>query len=130
TPDGLWSFAVGEHKAQLAAERIVRWGAWTGVLDDSAAWLADDSWVCGELSLSAAGVALASDWLDVPPLAWNTVRGLVLTPPGTLDNWLALQTQMQAVEGDEDALWLSNGKRLRGIVRWDDASDASVGQTL
>lgn len=130
TPDGQWNFAVGENKTQFAAERIVRWGAWTGLLDDSAVWLADDSLVCGELSLSSAGVALATDWLDVPPLAWNTVRGLVLTPPRTLDNWLALHTQMQAVEGDEDVLWLTNGTRLKGIIRWDDASDASAGQTL
>ena len=130
TPDGEWSFAVGENKTQFAAERIVRWGAWTGVLDNSAVWLADDSLVCGDLSLSATGVALASDWLDVSPLAWNTVRGLVLTPPRTLDNWLVLQTQMQAVEGDEDALWLTNGTRLKGIVRWDDTFDAAAGQTL
>ncbi len=128
--DGRWSFAVGERETQLAAEQIVRWGAWTGALDDSAAWLADDSLVCGELILSASGVALASDWLDVPPLAWNSIRGLVLAPPRTLDNWLVLQAQMQAVDGEEDVLWLANGTRLKGIVRWDDASDSPIGQTL
>lgn len=130
TSDGQWSFAIGDSEMQIDAEQIVRWGAWTGVLDDSAACLADGSVVCGELSLSAAGVALSSDWLDVPPLAWNTVRGLVLAPPRTLDNWLTLQAQMQAVEGEEDVLWLANGTRLRGIVRWDDSSDSPTGQTL
>lgn len=130
TPDGQWSFAVGDRQTLLAAEQIVRWGAWTGVLNDSAAWLGDDSLVCGQLSMSAAGVALSSDWLDVPPLAWNAVRGLVLTPPRTLDNWLTLQAQMQAVDGEGDVLWLADGTRLKGIVRWDDASDSPAGQTL
>lgn len=130
TLEGEWNFAVGKDNTQLAAEQIVRWGAWTGVRDESAVWLADDSWVCGRLSLSATGVGVASDWLDVSPLAWNAVRGLVLAPPRTLNNWLELQTQMLAVQGEEDVLWLTNGTRLTGIVRWDEAFDAPAGQTL
>ena len=125
-----WSFSVAGQETMLPQERLVRWGAWSGVLDDQAVWLSDDSFVCGQVSMSATGTTLTNDWLQVPTLAWNAVRGLVLAPPRTLDNWLALQAQMQSASGEEDMVWLAGGRRLSGIVRVDDARDARGEQTL
>ncbi len=127
---GTWSFEVASQQAKLSAERIVRWGAWSGVLNDQAVWLSDDSFVCGQVDMNATGVVLTNDWLQVPTLAWNAVRGLVVAPPRTLDNWLALQTQMQASSGEEDTVWLVDGRRLSGIVRVDSSRDAQGEQTI
>lgn len=125
-----WSFSVAEKVTKLAPARIVRWGAWSGVLDDQAVWLSDDSFICGEVNIQAAEVTVANDWLQIPTLAWNSIRGLVLIPPRTLNNWLSLSSQMQAASGEEDVVWLKDGKRLSGIVRLDDASDIQGAPTI
>ncbi|MCA9160913.1 MAG: NPCBM/NEW2 domain-containing protein, partial [Planctomycetales bacterium] len=93
-------------------------------------WLSDDSFLCGQVSIDATGVTLTNDWLQAPSLAWKVVRGLVLAPPRTLDNWLALHAQMQSASGEEDRVWLVDGKRLGGIVRVGEARDVRGEPTL
>jgi hypothetical protein len=128
--NGALSFLVAGREATIPAERIVRWGAWSGVLDDQAVWLSDDSFVCGQVSINTTGVTLTNDWLQAPSLAWKLVRGLVLAPPRTLDNWLTLHAQMQSASGEEDRVWLVDGKRLSGIVRVGEARDVRGEPTL
>ncbi|MEO8270006.1 MAG: NPCBM/NEW2 domain-containing protein [Aureliella sp.] len=125
-----WNFILAGQETTLSAERIVRWGAWSGVLNDQAVWLSDDSFVCGQVELNASGVTLGNDWLQVPSLPWKAIRGVVLAPPRTLDNWLALQAQMQSRSGEEDIVWLVDGKRLSGIVRVDGAQDVRGEQSI
>ncbi len=117
TATDLWTLAVNNQERKVASSALVRWGSWPGVLDEQAVWLSDGSFLCGPLDISGSQVTLTNDWLDSPPLAWETIRGLVLAPPTTLANWLALQTQMEAVRGDQDMVWLSGGRKLSGILR-------------
>lgn len=113
-----WRFRSPEREWSLANQALVRWGEWPGVRHDQAVWLSDGSWLCGEIQLAAGKLTLVHDWLKVPELPLDRLRGIVLAPPGSLARWLQLRSQMLATEGELDVLWLAGGKRLNGIIRW------------
>ncbi len=112
-----WTLAVNNQERTVASSALVRWGSWPGVLSEQAVWLSDGSLLCGAVGISDSHVTVTNDWLDAPQLVWEAIRGLVLAPPTTLANWLALQTQMEAVRGDQDVVWLAGGRKLSGILR-------------
>lgn len=117
-----WRFELGTDSTRsLTIERaeLVRWGTWSGILSAPAVWLQDGGWVCGSLNIEdGKQIRVESDWLQLPPIPMDIVRGLVLTPPASFSRWQQLRLEMAQASGQQDALWLSGGRRLNGIIRW------------
>ncbi len=113
-----WSFQLDEREIVITSSRIVRWGSWPGVRADQAVWLGDGSWLCGDVQFEHESIGVSSDWFKLLALPLNSVRGVVLSPPTTLPRWLVLQSQMLAASGEQDMVWLADGKKLNGIIRW------------
>ncbi len=112
----LFSVSGAERKVDIA--RIVRWGSWPGIRDEQAVWLSDGSWLCGSLDLKQGVLSVTNDWLQIPEVSLNAVRGIVLSPPTTTSRWLDIQKQMITVEGESDVLWLAGGRKISGVIRW------------
>jgi hypothetical protein len=110
-----WKFALSND--ELAEhETLIRWGAQPAVVRDQALWLADGSWLAGDLTLDRRQATLQSDWFDLLAVPLNAVRGAVIYPPATADAWWELRRQMQATTGGEDQLWLRDGSRVAGVL--------------
>lgn len=111
-----WVFNTTEA---IKTNTIVRWGTWHGVQNTQAIWTGGNSWLTGDVALFGnSTVRVQSDWLRVPRLELASVRGVILSPPASFGRWLKLYHEMQSHSGNLDAIWLSNGQRLEGIVRW------------
>lgn len=111
-----WEFRVGDDIVR--SPQVVSWGSWKGICKQSGVWLSDGSWICGDVSLSSAGVEITSDWLNCPPIPLQRVRGVVLTPAASLSGWSQLQNQLQQADGNQDFVWLNSSQTLSGIVDW------------
>lgn len=111
-------FSIDGQKRKLDIDRIVRWGSWPGVRDQSAIWLSDGSWLCGTIEIHEDALTVTSDWWQIPRIPLAAVRGLILSPPATMTRWLEIQRQMAAVEGQSDVLWLTGGRKITGVIRW------------
>jgi hypothetical protein len=129
-PNHLWTFQYAERETQIPSSRIVRWGSWPGVRDQPAVWLGDGSWLCGDVQITSSTISVTNDWLKTPDFPVDNIRGVVLAPPTSLSRWLDLQSQMEAVVGEQDVLWLSGGKRLSGILRWSAGGEAVPSRTV
>lgn len=113
-----WSFTLSDQP-KLTSDRVVRLGSWGGLTRQQAVWLGDGSWLAGELSMGAEQLlTIDGDWLQLPKIPLNVVRGLVINPPASLNDWIQLQEQMQAAEGSQDVVWLLNKQRVSGVIRW------------
>jgi NPCBM/NEW2 domain len=118
---GVWKFqADPKSKSQeLGSQTIVRWGSWRGIVDRSAVWLSDGSWLVGEIGWSERGkLTLQNRWLEVPSIPLQRLRGVILTPTASLQEWTELQQAIQSVTGEDDVVWLSDRGRLTGVVDW------------
>ena len=88
-----WRFLVDDVPTTSA--EVVRWGRWPGIVGQSAVWLADGSWLAGDLQVSPQGnVLLQHRWLEVPEIPAAAVRALVVTPVASLAEWLRLIRQI------------------------------------
>jgi hypothetical protein len=126
----LWTFLSAERETTIPSSRIVRWGSWPGVRDQPAVWLGDGSWLCGDVQITSSTISVTNDWLKTPDFPVDNVRGVVLAPPASLARWLDLQSQMEAVVGEQDVLWLAGGKRLSGILRWSADSETALNRMV
>ncbi len=100
-------------------DQLVGWGGWSGLRRQSAVWLIDGSWLCGDLTITAGGdVSVASDWFDCPAIPTTLVRGIVWEPPYSVENWLTRWQEVSGVTGNTDVVWTTKGEALRGILRW------------
>ncbi|MEZ6136066.1 MAG: NPCBM/NEW2 domain-containing protein [Pirellulaceae bacterium] len=116
---------------EVPRENLVRWGTWPGVVKQRAAWLADGSWLAGEMHFNASGkLEIDNDWIQTPAIDLPMLRGLVLTPPASLRRWSELQQQMAAADGTQDIVWLNSRQRISGVVRWPTNSDGTEIQHL
>jgi hypothetical protein len=123
-------FQIAERETTVDSSRIVRWGKWAGVCDEQAVWLSDGSWLCGTVQIEHNSLSLVNDWCKPLRLSLDSVRGVVLSPPTTLERWLQLQSQMLAASGEQDIVWLAGGKKLSGIIRWPAADVARPYQSV
>ncbi len=124
------TFQIAERETTVDSSRVVRWGKWAGVRDEQAVWLSDGSWLCGSVQFEHDSLSLANDWCKPLRLPLDSVRGIVLAPPTTLERWLQLQSQMLAASGEQDVVWLAGGKKLNGIIRWPAADTARPYQSV
>ncbi len=119
SPEGDWTFQIEEAPVSVPRTQMVRWGGWMGVLKEQAVWLGDGSWLCGDISFTDSHrIVVDSEWFKSADISLDSVRGVLLTPPQTLDRWLQLQAEMLEVSGDRDLLWLAGNKKLSGVIRW------------
>lgn len=119
-PAGKWSFQLTELGEQaISSEEVVRWGSWPGIQDEQAVWMSDGSWLAGELRFDQPEMlTVDSDWLQSVQVALPNLRGLVWNPPASLPAWVKLQEQMLASQGSQDTLWLTNRRKISGVIRW------------
>ncbi len=98
---------------------IVRWNAWPGIVKQQAVWLADGSWLVGEVQVkNGKTVAIQSDWLHIPDIDLKSIRCILLSPPASAKQWQRMQTQISSLQGGQDCVWLSDGQRVLGVLRW------------
>ena len=117
---GQWSFDVDGKLKTVDNLAIVRWGAWPGVLQKSAVWLTDGSWLAGRVEFnSPQQVTVHSDWFQPVKIALRSVRGMVMIAPASLHAWNRLQTQLDATSGGRDTVWLNGSRQIAGVLRFE-----------
>ena len=115
---GQWEFDVGGKLKTVDNSAIVRWGAWPGVLQKSAVWLTDGSWLAGRVDFnSPQEVTVHSDWFQPVKISLRRVRGMVMIAPASINGWNRLQTQLEATTGGRDTVWLSGNRQIAGVLR-------------
>jgi len=127
--NGQWSFelngnngAIGSNgqPQTLASSTIVRWGAWPGVLQKSAVWLSDGSWLVGRIEFDLPqSITLHSEWFQPAKIPLRTVRGLVMIAPASIAAWNQLHSQMEAAVGGRDTIWLTGNRQIAGVLRFE-----------
>ena len=136
---GQWDFDAGGKLISVDNSAIVRWGAWPGVLQKSAVWLTDGSWLAGRVEFnSPQEVTLHSEWLQPVKIPLRSVRGLVMIAPASINAWNRLQMQLETTTGGRDTVWLSGNRQIAGVLRFEtEALDRSpryilenAGQTI
>jgi hypothetical protein len=116
---GQWSFDVGGKLKTVDHSAIVRWGAWPGVLQNSAVWMTDGSWLAGRVEFnSPQEVTVHSDWFQPVKISLRSVRGLVMIAPASANAWNRLQTQLEATAGGRDTVWLNGNRQIAGVLRF------------
>ena len=115
---GQWAFDVNGKLKTVDNAAIVRWGAWPGVLQKSAVWLTDGSWLAGRVEFnSSQDITLHSDWFQSVKISLRSVRGIVMIAPASTSAWNRLQTQLEATTGGRDTLWLVGNRQIAGVLR-------------
>ncbi|MGN6543927.1 MAG: hypothetical protein ACTHK7_02685, partial [Aureliella sp.] len=83
---------AGAATRSFAGRQIVRWGRQRASTGAALVWLADGSWLAGQLQWkSEQQFELISDWFAPIELQINQVRGLVLQPPVSLKRFAELE---------------------------------------
>lgn len=108
---------AGAATRSFAGRQIVRWGRQRASAGSALVWLADGSWLAGQLQWkSEQQFELISDWFAPIELQINQVRGLVLQPPVSLKRFGELEKRMQRVTGSADAIWNARSEQLSGVL--------------
>ncbi|MEM8735539.1 MAG: NPCBM/NEW2 domain-containing protein [Planctomycetota bacterium] len=105
------------------ADRLLRWGSWSGVRSRAAVWTANGSWLRGSIELVGERLRVAGKWLESVDIPLSQLRGIVLDPPRSNREWLDVLSAMQSAEGTEDRVWLRSGSKISGVLKLDSSSD-------
>ena len=109
-----------DRNLTISLDRVIRFGCASRSLNQPAVCLVDDSWISGALQFRQGDkLRIGNDWLEVPDLDLRSVKSVVLEPPRTVLGWTELEQELDQVAGGEDQVWLQNGQRLSGIIRFD-----------
>ncbi|MBX3423654.1 MAG: NPCBM/NEW2 domain-containing protein [Pirellulaceae bacterium] len=128
--EGQWLFqdALG---SQIRTSALVRWGRWSGAVDQSAVWMTDGSWLVGSVGLvSSQWLRVDQPWLGAIEVPMSKVRAVVVAPPASMAEWLQWQQRLVDLQGEQDAVWLRNGNRLTGVIRWPEAATGDAAPRL
>lgn len=136
--DSNWKFtSAGEGSKEFSSQQLVRWGSWRGAVDRPVVWLSDGSWITGEIDWSENQLlTVRNRWFQVPAIPIRSVRGIVLKPAASILEWVNLQHLLQGAQGEDDVVWLSDQRRLSGVVDWsslagsDELKLSSTGQEV
>lgn len=120
--------AVGQLVVQSAGQtqavplsEIVRWGKPRAGSGSDLVWLADGSWLAGQIQWkNAEALELISDWFEPVPLELDQVRGFILDPPASAKGLAELQRQMQSTTGGDDVVWKRRSdEQLSGLLSFE-----------
>lgn len=105
--------------------QLICWGGWKAWGPKQSIWLKYGSWLYGDVTLENNYLSLQSDWLDIPRIQIEQVRGIVFLPPASQSQAIELRADMAQATGDRDVVWLTRGRRISGIVNLDTSVDGN-----
>ncbi len=122
-----WKFRTASGPITLTSQQVVHWGAWNGVTRNSAIWLSDGSWLVGDLQFTTPEAAtVTSEWFQPVTIPIRSIRGLVRVAPASIAAWNRLQRQLEMTSGGRDAVWLSGGRQISGILRLESSTSEAI----
>lgn len=121
TENGGFTFQLGARSETATktfdGHEIVRWGKQRASSGAALVWLADGSWLAGQLQWkSDQAFELVSDWFAPMELTITQVRGLVLKPSPSIQRFGELERKMQRLTGSADAIWNGRSEQLSGVL--------------
>ncbi|MEM7476260.1 MAG: NPCBM/NEW2 domain-containing protein [Planctomycetota bacterium] len=119
-----WSKLAADGKTNPT--EIIRWGSYQGVLNQSAAWLSDGSWLCGDLKLLDDKLVVNNAWFLDVQIPLTSLRGLVIQPKSSQRAWLKLQFWMESATGSDDLVRHKDGKTHAGLIELMNQEDPSA----
>lgn len=108
------------------ANPLLRWGSWEGVRSRAAIWIANGSWLCGNIELVGDSMRVAGKWLEPIEIPLSQIRGIIFQPAAATRDWLEMATAMQSATGTADRVWLENGSGIAGVIQMRPSSDGIV----
>lgn len=117
-------FSIAGKPTTVPIAKLARWGYYPGITRNSAVWLSDGSWICGDIVIQAdEQAAISSSWWQPILVPLREIRAIVLQPPASLGQASALKAQLSNTDASRDTVWLISGRQASGILRWGDPTN-------
>lgn len=121
TEKGAFTFQLGGQAGgairTFSGDQIVRWGKQRASGGAALVWLADGSWLAGQLQWkNEQSFELVSDWFAPTQFAISDVRGLVLQPSPSIQRFSELEKEMLRATGSADVIWNARSEQLSGVL--------------
>ena len=114
---GRLSYGVTAGTQAIDLQRVVRWERGRVSRGSSLLWLADGTWLAGELEwTSVHHVRLKSGWFESMQFELEELRGIVFNPPVDSRSFADLQRRMQLATGTADVVWNRKSEPLSGVL--------------
>lgn len=110
-------FLIDSKPQDIPLGRLVRWGHDRWLPPNNMVWLADGSFLAGQIQWKTEeSFLLVSDWFQPTEWKLDEIRGIILQPIPSAQRFANLEKQMREHSGAADKIWNFRGEQLGGVL--------------